>query len=87
MIAVVLSDAIARIKDHQQYFREDYDRIGAELKIVLALMEAQRIMLETGPYSRWGRSQLHRLGRAIRAVDITEVIKAVDDANASRPAA
>ena len=37
MLSGVLSNAIERIKFYQQNYPEDYDRVAAELKVVLAL--------------------------------------------------
>ena len=87
MISNVLSNAIDRIKYYQENYPEDYDRVAAELKVVLVLMEAQRLLLDTGPFSPWGRRQIHRLGQAIREVDLSAVMAAVADSDTSSPAA
>ena len=87
MISIVLSNAIERIQYYQKTYPEDYDQVAAELKVVLALMEAQRRLLDTGPFSPWGRGQIHRLGKAIREVDLSAVLAAVDVHDTSSPAA
>lgn len=87
MISYVLSNAIERIKFYQQNYPDDYDPFAAQLKVVLTLLEAQRLLLNTGPYSQWGRRQIQRLGQAIREVDLSGVIAAVADSDTSSPAA
>jgi hypothetical protein len=48
---------------------------------------AQRFLLDTGPFSPWGRAQIERLGKAIREIDLSAVVAAVDDGDTSLPAA
>jgi hypothetical protein len=87
MLSGVLSNAIERIKYYQKNYPEYYDQVAAELSVVLAIVEAQRLMLDTGPYSQWGRRQIDRLGKAIREIDLSAVMAAVADGDTSSPAA
>lgn len=87
MLPDVLSDAIDRINYYQTTYPEFYDRVAAELKVVVALMKAERLLLDTGPFSPWGRSQIQRLGKGIREVDLSAVMAAIGEGDTSSPAA
>jgi len=87
MLSGVLSNTIERIRYYQENYPEHYDQFAAELSVVLAILEAQRLLVDMGPHSPWGRTQIDRLGKAIRGVDLSAVRAAVGDRDTSPPAA
>jgi hypothetical protein len=87
MIKDVLAYAIDVIQnDHQKTMPHCYGPIETEINCVLTLMAALRIALDIPPFSQQAEDRIQRIYKAIRDVDLSGVIAAVD-CDASRPAA
>jgi hypothetical protein len=86
MIADTLYHAIEEIRDCEMKFPEVYGGIDTQLSVVLTLMDALRFALDIPPISPGLVDRARRIYQAIGAIDVSEVLTAVD-CDTERPAA
>ena len=77
MISDTLFETIEEIKDYQERMPQCYEEIGAELEVVVTLMEAMRTVLDIPPIAPY-EEHAQRILKAIREVDLSGVKMALE---------
>jgi hypothetical protein len=86
MISDTLYRALEEIKGFEETFPEVYGGIESQISVVLTLMDALRFALDIPPISPGLKDRSRRIYDAIGAIDLSQVLAAVDR-DTSRPAA
>jgi len=86
MISDVLYHAIEEIRNYETEFPEVYGGVESQISAVLTVMDALRFALDIPLSSPGLEDRSRRIYKAIGAIDLSEILAAVD-CDSSRPAA